>query len=71
MLLQLRVLKIDVNVRFVWTKEIRQWVGEASSAQALADGGYVVAGNARSFGAGDADAWALKLDANGAIPCCP
>jgi len=31
------------------------------------DGGYIVAGNTRSFGAGDQDAWILKLDADGGI----
>ena len=69
---QLRVLKIDVNGAVVWTKRFGGTGGEgASSVQATADGGYVVAGNTRSFGAGDSDAWVLKLDANGAIPGCP
>jgi hypothetical protein len=45
--------------------------GGTASVQPTAHGGYVVAGNTRSFGAGDADAWVLKLDANGAIPGCP
>ena len=31
------------------------------------DGGYVVAGNTRSFGAGSDDAWVIRLDSSGSI----
>jgi len=34
------------------------------------DGGYIVAGQTSSFGAGSSDFFILKLDGNGAIPNC-
>ncbi len=39
----------------------------AYSIQQTADGGYIVAGYTYSFGAGGADAWVLKLNANGSV----
>lgn len=39
----------------------------AVSIQQTDDGGYVMAGETDSFGAGDLDAWILKLKPNGAI----
>ena len=40
---------------------------KASAIQQTSDGGYVVAGYTKSYGAGEADLWMLKLDTNGAV----
>jgi hypothetical protein len=40
---------------------------EAVSVQETLDGGYVVAGETRSFGEGDWDIWVLKLDSVGTV----
>jgi hypothetical protein len=51
------------------TKWTRTYGGDSSdygwSVEQTVDGGYVIAGNTNSFGAGGWDAYLLKLDANG------
>lgn len=39
----------------------------AQSIQQTSDGGYIVAGWTSSFGAGNDDAWVLKLDPSGDV----
>jgi uncharacterized delta-60 repeat protein len=61
------VLKLDASGDVVWQKTYggKKW-DEASSIQQTSDGGYIVAGRTRSFGAGG-DFWVLKLDASGNV----
>jgi hypothetical protein len=60
------VIKVDENGNKQWD---RTFGGasheEASSIQQTLDGGYVIAGLTKSYGAGNSDAWLLKIDANG------
>jgi hypothetical protein len=64
----LLVVKLDANGNLVWQHSY----GGAGDDIAYAltptsDGGYVAAGYALSYGAGDADGWVVRLDANGRI----
>jgi len=53
---------------FYWAKSYGgDSTDEARSIQQTSDGGYVVAGRTRSFGAGSEDFWVLKLDGGGDI----
>jgi len=60
------VVKLDANGNLQWTKTIgglnRDW---SSSLIQTSDGGYAIAGSTTSFGAGEADVYVVKLDANG------
>jgi thrombospondin type 3 repeat protein len=62
------VLKLDVNGDVTWQKT---YGGEdyerAFSIQQTTDGGFIVAGETSSFGAGYYDLWVLKLDVNGDV----
>jgi len=60
------VLKLDSNGNKLWDKTYggRDLDG-AYSIQQTQDGGYIVAGWTRSYGAGESDIWVLKLDSNG------
>ena len=62
------VLKLDANGDVTWQKTYggEDW-DQANSIQQTSDGGYIVAGCTRSFGAGHYDYWVLKLDANGGV----
>ena len=62
------VVKLDSVGDVRWQKTYGgSSADSASSIIATADGGYVVAGNTESFGAGDDDAWVLRLDAAGNV----
>jgi len=58
------ILRLNLQGQVVWQKTYGG--GEdhdsAGSIQQTEDGGFVVSGTTRSFGAGDSDIWLLKLD---------
>jgi len=60
------VVKLDANGNLLWTKTIG---GESDdwgrSLIQTSDGGYAITGETESFGAGKADVYVVKLDANG------
>ena len=59
------VVKLDPSGNIVWTKTIGgRDEDEAYSIIQSSDGGYVVAGNTDSFGAGWDDFYVVKMDAN-------
>jgi len=60
------VVKLDAHGNLQWTKTIggeNEDVG--TSLIQTSDGGYAIAGYTKSFGAGKADVYVVKLDANG------
>jgi len=60
------VIKLDENGNKVWEKTYGgSDYDEAYSIQQTKDGGYIVAGYTRSFGAGESDIYIIKLDGNG------
>jgi hypothetical protein len=64
------VLKLDADGDITWQKLFDGYYSSyrTNAIQQTDDGGYVVAGSAWSpLGAGDKDAWVLKLDAAGCV----
>jgi len=60
------VVKLDANGNLQWTKTIGGPKIEAGfSLIQTSDGGYAITGFTTSFGAGEADVYIVKLDANG------
>ncbi len=60
------VVKLDANGNLEWTKTIGGPADEiGNSLIQTSDGGYAIAGFTRSFGAGEADVYVVKLDAKG------
>jgi hypothetical protein len=60
------VLKTDANGDTLWARTYGGGdVDYGRSVQQTPDGGYIVAGYTRSFGAGDMDIWLVKTEANG------
>jgi len=65
-LLDVYVVKLDANSNLQWTKTIGgKDFEDGYSLIQTSDGGYAIAGYTRSFGAGGADVYVVKLDANG------
>jgi len=62
------VLKLEANGNVTWQKTYGGASDDfAYSIQETSDGGYIVAGNTESFGAGSCDIWILKLDSAGNV----
>jgi hypothetical protein len=62
------IMKLDGSGSATWQKTYGGTESDyAKSIQQTGDGGYIVAGDTNSFGAGDNDAWILKLDGSGSV----
>jgi uncharacterized delta-60 repeat protein len=62
------VLKLDAAGNVIWQKTYGGSNEDyAYSIQQTSDGGFIVAGYTRSYGAGSDDIWVLKLDAAGNV----
>ena len=62
------VLKLNADGTVAWQKTYGGTNDDyAASIQQTSDGGYIVAGHTYSFGAGNDDAWVLKLNADGTV----
>jgi hypothetical protein len=64
------VVKLDAKGNLQWTKTIGGLASEIGySLIQTSDGSYAIAGDTKSFGAGEADICIVKLDKNGNA-CC-
>jgi len=62
------IIKFDANGTLQWSKTVGGTnEDDAHSIIQTSDGGYAVAGNTSSFGAGLGDMYIIKLDANGIL----
>jgi hypothetical protein len=59
------LLKIDADGNMLWNKTYGGTQSDKAYAIVATSGGCVVAGDTRSKGAGDDDAWVIKVDLNG------
>ncbi len=62
------LIKTDVNGNELWSKTFgdggsgKDWI---ECVQQTIDGGYILGGSTKSYGAGDSDWWLIKTDSNG------
>ena len=64
------LLKADANGNIIWAKIYGGMINENNwtySVQQTSDGGYILAGYAKSFGMGSGDIFLIKTDANGNV----
>ena len=62
------VLKLDASGNVSWQNTYGgSGLDYAASIEQTSDGGYIVAGNTWSFGAGSSNVWILKLESNGDV----
>ena len=62
------ILKLDPNGNIMWAKTFGgDFIDNVHSINQTSDGGYIVAGDTYTFGAGDEDFLILKLNSNGNI----
>lgn len=65
------ILKMDSDGNLEWERSYGGPLQDfASSIREAADGGYIVLGSTHSYGQGNLDLWALKLDSEGNIGEC-
>lgn len=61
-------IALNSNGKLVWQKTIGGAMNDiASAVRQTADGGFLLAGNTRTYGVGSSDAWCIRLDAAGSV----